>query len=74
MLPEGAQSFIGKIDEEISVSFEIKGRYGIKCSPHYAMGMVMIIDVGDVDDATPLPDAVPRRARERMSKILMTGE
>ncbi|MDD9725189.1 pseudoazurin [Roseovarius sp. SK2] len=74
MLPEGAQRFIGKIDEEISVSFEIKGRYGIKCSPHYAMGMVMIIDVGDVDDATPLPDAVPRRARERMSKILMTGE
>lgn len=74
MLPEGAESFIGKIDEEISVSFEIKGRYGIKCSPHYAMGMVMIIDVGDVDGPSPLPDAVPRRARERMSKILMTGE
>lgn len=74
MLPEGAESFIGKIDEETSVSFEIKGRYGIKCSPHYAMGMVMIIDVGDVDGASPLPDAVPRRARERMSKILMIGE
>lgn len=70
MLPKGAERFIGKIDEEISVSFEIEGRYGIKCSPHYAMGMVMIIDVGYVDDASPLPDAVPRRARERMSDII----
>lgn len=70
MLPEGAERFIGKIDEEISVSFEIEGRYGIKCSPHYAMGMVMIVDVGGVDDAAPLPDTVPRRARERMSEIL----
>lgn len=70
MLPEGAERFIGKIDEQISVSFEIEGRYGIKCSPHYAMGMVMIIDVGDVDDEAPLPDAVPRRARERISEIL----
>lgn len=74
MLPEGVERFIGKIDEEISVSFEIKWRYGIKCSPHYAMGMVMIIDVGDVDDTSPLPDAVPRRARERMLKTLMGGE
>lgn len=70
MLPEGAERFIGKIDEEILVSFEIEGRYGIKCSPHYAMGMVMIIDVGDADDAAPLSDAVPRRARERMSDII----
>jgi pseudoazurin len=74
MLPKGAERFIGRIDEEISVNFEIEGRYGIKCSPHYAMGMVMIIDVGDVDDASPLPDAVPKRTRERMSKILMSGE
>ncbi len=70
MLPEGAERSIGKIDEEISVSFEIEGRYGIKCSPHYAMGMVMIIDVGDVDDVLPLPDAVPRRVHERMSDII----
>ncbi|SFG38033.1 pseudoazurin [Sulfitobacter dubius] len=70
MLPEGAERFIGEIDEEKSVSFEIEGRYGIKCSPHYAMGMVMIVDVGEVDDAAPLPSALPTRARERMSKFL----
>lgn len=70
MLPDGAERFIGKIDEEISVTFEVEGRYGIKCSPHYAMGMVMIVDVGDVYDAAPLPDAVPDRARERMSEVL----
>ena len=70
MLPDGAERFIGKIDEELSVVFEVEGRYGIKCSPHYAMGMVMIVDVGDVDETAPLPDALPTRARVRMSEIL----
>ncbi|MBL3569753.1 pseudoazurin [Rhodovulum sp. BSW8] len=70
MLPEGADRFIGKIDEEIAVIFEVEGRYGIKCSPHYAMGMVMIVDVGEVDGAAPLPDGLPDRARERMSDLL----
>ncbi|UOA32807.1 Pseudoazurin [Sulfitobacter sp. DSM 110093] len=70
MLPDGAERFIGKIDEEVSVSFGIEGRYGIKCSPHYAMGMVMIVDVGEVDDAAPLPSALPTRARARMSELL----
>ncbi|MCA0962350.1 pseudoazurin [Salipiger bermudensis] len=70
MLPDGAGRFIGKIDEELLVVFEVEGRYGIKCSPHYAMGMVMIVDVGEVAKAAPLPDALPTRARERMSEIL----
>ncbi|NIZ12526.1 pseudoazurin [Phaeobacter sp. HF9A] len=70
MLPEGAARFIGKIDEEIAVTFDVEGRYGVKCSPHYAMGMVMIIDVGEVDPSVPLPEALPRRARERMAILL----
>lgn len=45
--PEGYQGFIGKIDEEIEVKYDKPGLYGIKCSPHYAMGMVMLIKVGD---------------------------
>lgn len=69
MLPEGAERFIGGIDEKISVTFGIEGRYGIKCSPHYGMGMVMIVDVGEVAEA-PIPDGVPARARERMEEFL----
>ncbi len=46
MLPAGAQPFIGKINEEIVVTFAEAGAYGIKCKPHYAMGMVALIVVG----------------------------
>ncbi len=71
MLPAGAEAFIGKIDEEITVQFTQPGVYGIKCSPHYAMGMVMLIEVGEVE-ATPenLPAGLPRRAKERFVEIL----
>ena len=40
MLPEGAAPFVGKNNEDIAVKFEQEGVYGIKCLPHYGMGMV----------------------------------
>lgn len=46
MLPEGATPFKGAINEEISVTLTTEGVYGIKCSPHFAMGMVALIVVG----------------------------
>ncbi len=45
MVPEGAKGFKGKINEEIEVTFDQQGFYGIKCSPHFGMGMVMLIKV-----------------------------
>ena len=46
MLPEGAKKFAGKMNEDITVTFEQPGLYGIKCLPHYGMGMVAMIVVG----------------------------
>ena len=46
MLPEGAEPFKGKINEEIVVAFDKQGVYGVKCAPHYGMGMVALIEVG----------------------------
>ena len=46
MVPEGAVPFVGKINEEVVVAFDKPGVYGIKCKPHYAMGMVGMIVVG----------------------------
>ena len=46
MLPEGAEPFKGKINEEIVVTLDKEGVYGIKCQPHYGMGMVALIEVG----------------------------
>ncbi len=47
MMPAGATPFVGKIDEEVSVTFTVPGVYGIKCKPHYGMGMVALIVVGE---------------------------
>ena len=47
MLPEGVADFKGKINEEIVVSIDKEGVYGIKCAPHYAMGMVMLVVAGE---------------------------
>ncbi len=46
MLPEGARPFVGKVNQEVTVTFERPGVYGIKCLPHYGMGMVAMIVVG----------------------------
>lgn len=46
MIPEGAESFKSKMNEEITVTFDKDGVYGVKCAPHYGMGMVGLIVVG----------------------------
>ena len=47
MLPEGAPAVVGKISEEVAVTFDKPGVYGYKCKPHYGMGMVTMVVVGD---------------------------
>lgn len=47
MLPEGAQAFKSKFNEEFAVTLGNEGVYGVKCTPHYAMGMVALIKVGE---------------------------
>ncbi len=54
MLPEGATEFVGAMNEELSVTLDEEGIYGVKCKPHYMMGMVAVIQVGspvNLDDA-----------------------
>jgi len=50
MLPEGAAPFAGKMSEDVAVTFDKPGVYGIKCMPHYAMGMVALVVVGKPDN------------------------
>lgn len=67
MMPGGAEAFKGRINEEIEVTFDVKGLYGVKCQPHFAMGMVMTIAVGEVDEVPEgfLEGRIPPRALER---------
>lgn len=72
MIPEGAETWKGKINEEISVTFDQEGIYAYKCLPHFAMGMVGIIQVGD--DISNLDSAqtarLPGRAGPRMAELI----
>jgi pseudoazurin len=46
MLPAGAEAFKGKVNEEVTITVTQEGVYGIRCQPHYAMGMVALVAVG----------------------------
>ena len=72
MIPEGAEAFKSKINENYKVTFDKAGAYGVKCTPHVGMGMVGLVVVGD---APANIDAVktgklPKKARERMDAAI----
>lgn len=70
MVPEGYAGFKGKINEEIEVTFDQPGYYGIKCSPHFGMGMVMLVKVGEAELTEAIRKVeVPARARPRFDDI-----
>lgn len=77
MLPEGADAWKGKFNEEITITFEEPGLYGYKCLPHYSMGMVGLIQVGDETPAN-LEEALsvthPGRAGAQMALQLENVE
>ena len=47
MIPEGAEPWNSAIDEELTVTLTVPGIYGYICLPHYELGMVGLIVVGD---------------------------
>ncbi|MEO6300421.1 MAG: pseudoazurin [Paracoccaceae bacterium] len=46
MLPDGAEALKSKASEAYSVTLTTEGLYGIKCTPHFGLGMVGLIQVG----------------------------
>lgn len=46
MLPDGVEAFKSKMSEDYTLTVTAEGVYGIKCTPHFAMGMVALIQVG----------------------------
>src|SRR5690606_38347320 len=70
-LPRQAVPCKGKINEEIEVTFTEAGFYGVKCTPHYDMGMVMLIQVGnEKPSSVTLPEGMPGDAAARFKKII----
>ena len=70
MLPEGAEAFAGKMNKEVEVIFDKPGVYGVKCMPHYGMGMVGLIIVGDAANTDSAKAVVhPGRAKQNFAKL-----
>jgi len=60
MLPADAVPFAGKSGEDVTVKFDKPGVYGVKCLPHYGMGMVAMVVVGtptNLDEAKAIPQS-----------------
>lgn len=72
MLPEGAEDFKSRINDPFELTVTETGLYGIKCTPHLAMGMIMVVQVGDnASNLEALQEGkLPKRARERMDAAL----
>lgn len=70
MIPEGVADFKGKMNETVKVIVEKEGAYVVKCTPHFGMGMIALVVVGDAAPANL--DAVkngklPKKARDRLN-------
>ncbi len=71
LLPAGAAPFKSKINQPLEVTFDVPGFYGIQCSPHVSMGMVMAIQVGEPGAAAPvIPANLNPRAGQRLASII----
>lgn len=71
MTPEGADPFKGRMNEAVTVTFEKEGIYGYKCLPHYAMGMVGVVVVGDPENLAEAAKAShPGKARAVMGDLM----
>jgi len=46
MLPAGVEQFKSKIGKDYVLTLTAEGLYGVKCTPHYVMGMVALIQAG----------------------------
>ena len=46
MLPDGVEAFKSKMGEDYVLTIAAEGLYGLKCTPHYTMGMVALIQAG----------------------------
>jgi pseudoazurin len=70
MFPEGFEAFKSPIGKDFTVTFDKDGVYGIRCTPHYGMGMVAMIVVGEptnLDEAKSVKQ--PGKAAERFDKL-----
>ena len=73
LVPEGVEPFKGKVNQVLAVTLDKAGAYVVKCTPHFAMGMVATIVVGEAsaEQKAAIESAkMPKKAKERVAAQL----
>lgn len=72
LLPEGVAEIKGRISQEVSFTADKAGAYVFKCTPHFGMGMVALVVVGDAPaNLAAVKDAkMPKMAKDRLTAEL----
>jgi pseudoazurin len=77
MIPDGVDAPMGGMNKEYVLKLTKPGLYGIKCTPHFSMGMVALVKAG----SGPAPNAgaaaavkLPPLAAKRMQPMLAKAQ
>ena len=72
VIPEGAEPWNGKLSQEIAVTLTAPGLYSYKCTPHFGLGMVGLIAVGDpsINFEAVAAGKYPGKAKAVVSELL----
>jgi pseudoazurin len=70
--PEGVKPFRSALGKDVSYTFSTPGAYVFKCAPHYGLGMVGIIIVGETPDnlSEIAAKKYPGKADKRIDALL----
>lgn len=73
MLPAGVPASSGKMNQSFDLKVTVPGVYGVRCKPHYSMGMVALVQVGNGPSsnlASARAAKLPGLAAKRMQVLL----
>ncbi len=73
LMPEGAEPFQLVLGQNGSVTFNVEGVYIYKCNPHFALGMVGAVVVGqpsNLDDVLKNAKGMAKRAALKTKKSI----
>jgi len=77
LTPAGGTLFKGAMNQDAVVKFTKPGLYGYKCLPHFTMGMVGIVEVGNAANRAAFSGMLgkmPPLARARLTKFLQQAK
>lgn len=77
MLPNGVADTKGAMGKEFVLTATKPGLYGVKCLPHFSMGMVALVKVGNgaaPNAAAAAAVALPPLAKKRMTPLLVAAK